>query len=96
MVDPREIEAAKQAMAELEKAFFAAAQAMNRVLLILDMEAPKAPALNQLDAVRELRLREAKQLGYSGDVCSNCGSFKMTRTGTCLTCTTCGQSRGCS
>ena len=96
MVDPREIEAAKQTMADLEKAFFAAAQAMNRVLLILDGAPPKLPALNELDKVRDLRLREAKEMGYTGDVCSQCGAFKMRLTGSCLTCTVCGHSRGCS
>jgi hypothetical protein len=30
----------------------------------------------------------------SGDVCQDCGSFAMVRTGTCLTCAACGSSSG--
>lgn len=30
----------------------------------------------------------------SGDCCKECGSFKMVRTGTCLTCQNCGSSSG--
>jgi len=39
---------------------------------------------------------EAKLKGYTGDVCQNCGSFTMVRNGTCLKCTTCGDTSGCS
>lgn len=40
---------------------------------------------------------EAKARGYTGDMCQNptCGSFTMRRTGTCLTCDTCGFNEGC-
>ncbi|MGA2667364.1 MAG: vitamin B12-dependent ribonucleotide reductase [Ignavibacteria bacterium] len=41
-------------------------------------------------------IKEAKLKGYSGDVCSSCGSFTMVRNGTCLKCTTCGETSGCS
>lgn len=35
--------------------------------------------------------------GFSGDVCSSCGSASLVRTGTCLTCQSCGStSGGCS
>lgn len=34
---------------------------------------------------------------YSGDACNDCGSMRMVRTGTCLTCMDCGStSGGCS
>lgn len=33
---------------------------------------------------------------YSGDSCSNCGSFSMRRNGTCLICEACGTTTGCS
>ena len=38
----------------------------------------------------------AKQLGYTGDSCTECGSMTMVRNGTCLNCTTCGATTGCS
>jgi hypothetical protein len=31
---------------------------------------------------------------YSGDICQECGSPDMVRTGTCLTCQRCGSSNG--
>ena len=39
---------------------------------------------------------KAKQLGYSGDSCPECGSMTMVRNGTCLKCITCGSTTGCS
>ncbi len=33
--------------------------------------------------------------GYTGDVCSVCGSLRMRRTGTCSTCDDCGDNSGC-
>jgi ribonucleoside-diphosphate reductase alpha chain len=41
-------------------------------------------------------IKEAKLKGYTGDVCPSCGSFTMVRNGTCLKCTTCGETSGCS
>jgi ribonucleoside-diphosphate reductase alpha chain len=38
----------------------------------------------------------AKQLGYTGDACPECGSMTMVRNGTCLKCVTCGSTTGCS
>ncbi len=42
------------------------------------------------------RLREARVKGYVGDSCGECGNFTMVRNGTCLKCTTCGATNGCS
>lgn len=36
----------------------------------------------------------AVQQGYSGDVCGSCGSSRMRRAGTCLSCDACGSSAG--
>ncbi|NCP84276.1 MAG: vitamin B12-dependent ribonucleotide reductase, partial [Bacteroidetes bacterium] len=44
----------------------------------------------------ETAYEKAKQLGYTGDVCSDCGSMTMVRNGTCLKCITCGSTSGCS
>ncbi|MBL0060566.1 MAG: vitamin B12-dependent ribonucleotide reductase [bacterium] len=38
----------------------------------------------------------ARRQGYEGDACSECGSFNMVRNGTCLKCTNCGGTSGCS
>ncbi len=38
----------------------------------------------------------ARQQGYTGDICPECGSITMVRNGTCLKCNTCGATTGCS
>ena len=40
--------------------------------------------------------RVAKLKGFEGDACPECGNFTMVRNGTCLKCTTCGGTTGCS
>ncbi len=45
----------------------------------------------RLDKIREARLK-----GYEGDACGDCGNFTLVRNGTCLKCTTCGSTSGCS
>jgi ribonucleoside-diphosphate reductase alpha chain len=50
-----------------------------------------------LDAPRsELTRDEARQMGYEGDGCEECGQFMMVRNGTCLKCMNCGATSGCS
>jgi ribonucleoside-diphosphate reductase alpha chain len=39
---------------------------------------------------------EARHRGFEGDACPECGNFTMVRNGTCLKCTTCGGTTGCS
>ena len=41
-------------------------------------------------------IKEARMKGYTGDICQSCGSLTMVRNGTCLKCTTCGETSGCS
>lgn len=38
----------------------------------------------------------AKAQGFTGDSCSNCGSMKMKRNGSCMVCIECGTTTGCS
>ncbi|PZQ18925.1 MAG: hypothetical protein DI565_00525 [Ancylobacter novellus] len=38
----------------------------------------------------------ARAIGYTGDVCGDCGGFRMRRTGACVVCDDCGRSGGCS
>ena len=44
----------------------------------------------------ETDYQRAKQLGYTGDICPDCGSMTMVRNGTCMKCVTCGSTSGCS
>jgi len=43
-----------------------------------------------------VKVRQAIEKGYTGDVCSECQSLTMVRNGTCLKCMTCGSTSGCS
>lgn len=42
------------------------------------------------------KYERARQMGYTGDACGDCGSMTMVRNGTCLKCNTCGATSGCS
>jgi ribonucleoside-diphosphate reductase alpha chain len=59
--------------------------------LAIDATAFAAGAL-----VMESRVTDARQKGYEGDACDECGNFTLLRSGTCLRCTTCGGTTGCS
>ncbi|PJZ56118.1 vitamin B12-dependent ribonucleotide reductase [Leptospira barantonii] len=47
-----------------------------------------------LALLEEVKLAKIK--GYTGDSCSECGSFEMVRNGSCLKCMSCGSTTGCS
>ena len=62
------------------------------------VEAPKATStavsIELSDtAARTLR---ARQMGFEGDPCLDCGQMMMVRSGTCLKCVSCGATSGCS
>ena len=42
------------------------------------------------------RISRARQQGYEGDACPECGAFTMVRNGACLKCMSCGSTTGCS
>ena len=42
------------------------------------------------------KVLKAREQGYTGDICPECHSMTMVRNGTCLKCTTCGGTTGCS
>ncbi|MCH8494528.1 MAG: vitamin B12-dependent ribonucleotide reductase [Balneolales bacterium] len=44
----------------------------------------------------EQKYNQARQMGYTGDICNECGSMTLVRNGTCLKCNTCGSTSGCS
>ncbi|MEW5884263.1 MAG: vitamin B12-dependent ribonucleotide reductase [Armatimonadota bacterium] len=46
------------------------------------------------DAVHSVQT--ARLLGFEGDPCPDCGQFTLVRNGTCLKCTSCGATTGCS
>ncbi len=43
-----------------------------------------------------IKVKQAIEKGYTGDVCTECQSLTMVRNGTCLKCMTCGSTSGCS
>ncbi|MEE3270376.1 MAG: adenosylcobalamin-dependent ribonucleoside-diphosphate reductase [Candidatus Thermoplasmatota archaeon] len=44
-----------------------------------------------------MRARQAaRERGFTGDICDDCGSSQMQRSGTCLKCADCGSTTGCS
>jgi ribonucleoside-diphosphate reductase alpha chain len=45
---------------------------------------------------RAARIVEAKAKGYTGEQCSNCGSMRVKRNGSCTVCDDCGTTSGCS
>ncbi|MGH6933957.1 MAG: vitamin B12-dependent ribonucleotide reductase, partial [Dongiaceae bacterium] len=45
---------------------------------------------------RLAKIRAARLKGYEGDACGECGNFTLVRNGTCMKCTTCGSTSGCS
>ena len=42
------------------------------------------------------KIAVARQQGYTGSMCSGCGSFKVKRNGSCEVCIDCGATSGCS
>jgi ribonucleoside-diphosphate reductase alpha chain len=52
--------------------------------------------VSEASNVFEHDYNKARQMGYTGDICGDCGSMTMVRNGTCLKCNTCGATSGCS
>jgi ribonucleoside-diphosphate reductase alpha chain len=44
----------------------------------------------------DMKTRDAKRFGYTGEQCSNCGSIRVKRNGSCTVCEDCGETSGCS
>ena len=47
-------------------------------------------------SVETTKLDIAKQQGFTGSICTGCGSTKMKRNGSCEICLDCGATSGCS
>jgi ribonucleoside-diphosphate reductase alpha chain len=52
----------------------------------------KAKKVNE----KQLKAKEAKKLGYTGEQCVVCGSIRVKRNGSCAVCEDCGSTTGCS
>ena len=51
----------------------------------------------RLDVDPEAEMRKmAREAGFTGDICDDCGGSQMVRNGTCLKCNGCGATTGCS
>ena len=59
-----------------------------------EIENTRAERAKALSTIK--KVEEARSMGYTGDVCPECQSMTMVRNGTCLKCTTCGATTGCS
>ena len=55
-----------------------------------------AATVVELRTTQEVRVTQARQKGFEGDACDECGQLMMVRNGTCLKCDTCGSTSGCS
>ena len=53
-----------------------------------------APAAAKSSAARAVQI--ARQKGYEGDPCPECGALTLVRNGACLKCVSCGGTTGCS
>lgn len=54
-----------------------------------------SPAEQKVDSSSDI-LAKAKLQGYTGSICSGCGSVRMKRNGSCELCLDCGATSGCS
>ncbi|MCY4456227.1 MAG: vitamin B12-dependent ribonucleotide reductase [Chloroflexi bacterium] len=61
------------------------------------VEAPTATSTVRLELSETAqRTLQARQMGFEGDPCPECGQMMMVRSGTCLKCVSCGATSGCS
>ncbi len=57
----------------------------------------KAPAASvAVAAGKSMAMLQARQSGFEGDPCTECGNFTLVRNGSCMKCNTCGSTTGCS
>jgi predicted RNA-binding Zn-ribbon protein involved in translation (DUF1610 family) len=54
---------------------------------------PDVPARSTVSTLTQAEI--ARNSGYTGNACEQCGSFNLRRTGTCETCEDCGWNKGC-
>ena len=71
-------------------------QSKKKQIISVKSEEPVVKVKTVAEDDAETDYDRAKQLGYTGDSCPECGSMTMIRNGTCLKCMTCGSTTGCS
>lgn len=69
--------------------------AAKQVVVVVD-ERPIAPPTSPANASTLTASELAKQQGYTGDICTNCGGAHMQVAGHCMVCNDCGTTTGCS
>jgi ribonucleoside-diphosphate reductase alpha chain len=42
------------------------------------------------------KIKKARALGFTGDMCTTCGSMNVKKNGSCNVCIDCGTTTGCS
>ena len=60
----------------------------------MTLDATVAPLQERDEEARAIQA--ARERGFTGDICDDCGSSQMVRNGTCLKCNDCGSTTGCS
>lgn len=51
---------------------------------------------SEMEPIHENGPKVAQEKGFTGDECLDCGGMNVKRNGTCLVCTDCGKTSGCS
>lgn len=96
LIEKSEIKALEEAAQEFEDSFINFIQCYRRLILLIKpftTETPKKEILK--NAENEYRKNE-KEIIKVGDACPNCHNFTLVRTGTCMTCQSCGFNTGCA
>ncbi len=63
--------------------------------MVLDHVAPLEDSLSEEDKMAD-KIKKARELGFTGEMCSNCGGMSLKRNGSCMVCADCGTTTGCS
>lgn len=80
----------------LEKAYEKATKASP--IVMTEASAPRKSEALPSPATRPpaAAINVSRAMGFTGDMCAQCGQFSMRRNGSCLVCMSCGTTTGCS
>ncbi|MCB0749916.1 MAG: vitamin B12-dependent ribonucleotide reductase, partial [Ignavibacteriae bacterium] len=102
-VDESEIIKSKSSHNSVVEPDFISEEVISERMIHLDREnvkvvakSPSSSNGNGAKAQAASKIKQARNLGYTGDICPECQSLTMVRNGTCLKCETCGATTGCS
>jgi ribonucleoside-diphosphate reductase alpha chain len=62
----------------------------------LDTKPQIEDSLEKADDNLSVKIKKARSMGFTGDMCTSCGSMNVKKNGSCLVCTDCGTTSGCS